>query len=527
MGELNEPASNFRLLQVDFYNILSPMTFIDDSKTSFAQTFEELTPLIEGSREYHDYFLMQQLHGFSSESNPTTFRNLAMSIEGLNETIPLRSIRVRLKEGMNVAWAPNGYGKTYIFDLLDRLKSVNRKAIQERWELNSLRRRRSRKDKEVHELVQHYKMYESNWKVEFNNLNHGKAKGNQILPYHALGLIFDAKEESDTTEEVGLQRFALLIMRPHDTDSIAYIRKIPNIMQEDNHEDALQKNTDKDYPGSKTVGPMWAYTKNQSWIELSKDFDLDRVSPFDFEINLKNTVTIKRHISKAISAFNELEVTYVETPSLSDKAGFSKDDYVNNCITNLTQNQASFLSIVNPELTEDPISPDDLFAMYNDNSLPEPSFLDCLQRIHDELLFYTDSMGIALESYEPIQSQHKINQWMEQIYDNGNFNSSDRGSFDPPFWPSSIEEVISIAECLRDILFTTSNVNNSFRFEIFDKLYKWLEFGRSDVTYLIKMIYELIVVYKIEYLYTKLDEDPLSSSNDEFYILLNQILPDE
>ena len=64
MDELNEPASNFRLLQVDFYNILSPMSSIASTIADEGEELVENEPdfepeiLIEGSQEYQDLSLI-------------------------------------------------------------------------------------------------------------------------------------------------------------------------------------------------------------------------------------------------------------------------------------------------------------------------------------------------------------------------------------------------------------------------------------------------------------------------------------
>ena len=71
MDELNEPASNFRLLQVDFYNILSP-----GNQLSRTDPLLSLDPL------------------------------------------PKKSISISLEDGLQMGWAPNGYGKTFVFSNL-------------------------------------------------------------------------------------------------------------------------------------------------------------------------------------------------------------------------------------------------------------------------------------------------------------------------------------------------------------------------------------------------------------------------
>ena len=98
MDELNEPASNFRLLQVDFYNILSP-----GNQLSRTDPLLSLVPL------------------------------------------PKKSISISLEDGLQMGWAPNGYGKTFVFSNLLGL-------IQDHKEQSNLRRIESLEQKLINNL---------------------------------------------------------------------------------------------------------------------------------------------------------------------------------------------------------------------------------------------------------------------------------------------------------------------------------------------------------------------------------------
>ena len=54
-----------------------------------------------------------ELHGFGKNFDPN--RRLSYLRE---QPIPARSIRISLEDGLQLGWAPNGYGKTFVFEQL-------------------------------------------------------------------------------------------------------------------------------------------------------------------------------------------------------------------------------------------------------------------------------------------------------------------------------------------------------------------------------------------------------------------------
>ena len=103
---------DLELLQIDFYNILgTPNVQGDDEE------------IVKGNyiSKNHENFLSLQLsamlHGFGKDFDPN--RRLSFLQE---HEIPARSIRIPLEDGLQLGWAPNGYGKTFVFEqLLARL----------------------------------------------------------------------------------------------------------------------------------------------------------------------------------------------------------------------------------------------------------------------------------------------------------------------------------------------------------------------------------------------------------------------
>ena len=106
--------NQLRLTQIDFYGILSRRkTKIDNQDQGECDIFP---PMDVDSSKNLDLWLRSQLWGFEIELDEVPL--VQGKIE--NEPIPLRSIRVPIKGGLSSAWAPNGYGKTFIFSHLEK-----------------------------------------------------------------------------------------------------------------------------------------------------------------------------------------------------------------------------------------------------------------------------------------------------------------------------------------------------------------------------------------------------------------------
>ena len=105
--------SEWRLLQLDFYNILAPATTTNVPKR---EVNAEVLPRIEpDSDAFNDLKIRALMHGFDEAMDPNDVAHLLEE-----EPIPLRSMRIPIRGNVSAGWAPNGYGKTYIFDYLER-----------------------------------------------------------------------------------------------------------------------------------------------------------------------------------------------------------------------------------------------------------------------------------------------------------------------------------------------------------------------------------------------------------------------
>ena len=104
--------SEWRLLQLDFYNILAPAVTKVPEKDPDAEPRPRIEP---GDDEYLDLKIRALMHGFDEAVDPNDVSHLLEE-----EPIPLRSMRIPIRRNVSAGWAPNGYGKTYIFDYLHR-----------------------------------------------------------------------------------------------------------------------------------------------------------------------------------------------------------------------------------------------------------------------------------------------------------------------------------------------------------------------------------------------------------------------
>lgn len=103
-----DKIENLEIQQIDFYNILGTSTIHgDDEEVGKGQYI---------SKELDEFLPLQlssELHGFGKDFDPN--RRLSYLRE---QPIPARSIRISLEDGLQLGWAPNGYGKTFVFEQL-------------------------------------------------------------------------------------------------------------------------------------------------------------------------------------------------------------------------------------------------------------------------------------------------------------------------------------------------------------------------------------------------------------------------
>ena len=99
--------------QIDFYGILS------EESTPLPDPAPVPTSIVQlNTPEHLDLDIRSQINGYLNSVE----KNQAREIIG-HEHIPLRSIRVPIAPKLSSAWAPNGYGKTYIFTHMQDLSN--------------------------------------------------------------------------------------------------------------------------------------------------------------------------------------------------------------------------------------------------------------------------------------------------------------------------------------------------------------------------------------------------------------------
>ena len=121
-NEHNE--TRYRLKQVDFYNLLSEQTPYRGLKDAMMsgnwqrKEARKMHALIKNPPEKVDLEIRSRLHGYQLWSD-IQLLDMAPLLDKQGE-VP-RSIQIPLESGFSVAWAPNGYGKTFVFEALASL----------------------------------------------------------------------------------------------------------------------------------------------------------------------------------------------------------------------------------------------------------------------------------------------------------------------------------------------------------------------------------------------------------------------
>ena len=122
-NEHNE--TTYQLKQVDFYNLLSEQTTyrgLQEELMSDSWQRKEVRKMraqLNNLPEKADLQIRSRLHGYQLWSE-IQLLDMAPKLEEQGE-VP-RSIQIPLESGFSVGWAPNGYGKTFVFEALASLK---------------------------------------------------------------------------------------------------------------------------------------------------------------------------------------------------------------------------------------------------------------------------------------------------------------------------------------------------------------------------------------------------------------------
>lgn len=262
------------LTQIDFYGILSRRkTKIDNQDQGESDIFP---PLDVDSSKNLDLWLRSQLWGYEIELEEVSL--VREKIE--NEPIPLRSIRIPIKGGLSSAWAPNGYGKTFIFSHLEKLASIP---------INDGPGLRSDLEEQFSNIDGPFSRLAHGWLEAYSEIKSDYHRNeSDLVPYQALGLTVESDNEIHT-----------VIWLPKSNRF--FLRRVSDA------------NVSSEHAWS---GPSWAYGSSDDWQEVF----LVSGDAVDVEGNLFNEFLLR----DAVSLYCNAEVIYHETPSQSDKSGFEK-----------------------------------------------------------------------------------------------------------------------------------------------------------------------------------------------------------
>ena len=357
-----------KLLQVEFYGILSPKVKAIHAKKG--RELENYPPLMRGTDEYVDLFLRSRLHGYATY-DPNDVR-----AELEEQAIPLKSIRIPLQAGLSAAWAPNGYGKTFIFN---HLQSMSQFSFGDHYAHGWDRFRN-------HYIVAQLELDEEN---RFNPT--------KIVPYHGLGLMVEQGEEkfavivipSAKTESKHVEDFSTN-QTTSASSAFIYVRKIQSADELD----------DDDWTES-----GWAYSRGNKWTEIDDLSD-------DSEAHLFEGHDLKTIANEAIQEFCECSIIYHETPSESEKGRF--EEFLESMKPSIRGSRSTFMKDTyarwsSGELVHVPA------LLKNDNENPA-SFSELLEGLHDELLLLTDSMALHTSTFDLESRIDKFRHYIQHPY---------------------------------------------------------------------------------------------------------------
>ena len=386
MDELNEPASNFRLLQVDFYNILSL-----GKQLSRSEPLKSLDPL------------------------------------------PKKSISISLSDGLQLGWAPNGYGKTFVFSTL-----------------LGLLRRPVRSDQS---LIEGYHSYcehvfqKTNFREDTNEpINPDKR---HLLPFSMLGLKLESHVTKKTYSiaavfQTQIQAHGSLTYEETPT---FFVQLGPNPKDVENDDESENSNPNR----------HWVATSLDSWVSIKKPQE-------------------SKLLEVALEQLLSLRTTYVETPKMSME-NFTKQvqEYAHRFIGfeeyGIRGENDSFLhhtgNFVRPQrfeisgklesgLIEGPLSNHKRSANYFFTKPNE--MLEVLQNSLYEVNDITDALN-------PFDSRNEFDSSLAALH---GLIDGDEELLDHNMIEIHTSEFLQhFARISRDILFTVGDSNNEIRYELF------------------------------------------------------------
>ena len=291
--------------QIDFYGILS------EESTPLPDPAPVPTSIVQlNTPEHLDLDIRSQINGYLNSVE----KNQAREIIG-HEHIPLRSIRVPIVPKLSSAWAPNGYGKTYIFthmqDLSNSFKGF---------------------DSSSESLQDYTSILQQSWTASWLKLYQENVDPvtkeplpTNMVPYHSMGLMFQNEGLSYAMIILFTSNFSfpsgnLSVVNPDFSPQIRICLRPLNTNLESNefdeeHDDFDDKSVNEfefDDDEWNQAEEGWAYLPSIEWIEL----DLGTESG-------NNDVQYQTIAIQALREFVDMSVIYHETPALSERGAFT------------------------------------------------------------------------------------------------------------------------------------------------------------------------------------------------------------
>ena len=315
---------------------------------------ENYPPVERGTDEYDDLWLRSRLHGY------TTYDPNDVRAELEEQAIPLKSIRIPLQTGLSAAWAPNGYGKTFIFN---HLHSMGKHSSSHRY-ANGWDRFRN------HYILAQLELDEEN-----------RSNPTQIVPYHALGLMVEQGDEEYAVLAIPGTPIERLQLEGFLEEGASLSSSHPIFVRKIQSSEKLDMGDDWTESG-------WAYSKGNKWVgiaDLSDDSEENSVNPH-----------LRSIANAAMQEFSEYNVLYHETPSESEKDRF--DGFLESMKPTLQQNRSAFMTDTYARWS----SGEQLRMpkLIKNDDVDATTVIQFLEVLHDELLLLTDSMTLQSIAFE-------------------------------------------------------------------------------------------------------------------------------
>ena len=444
-----ENDETYTLTQIDFYGILSPRAVPEYDRTE-GNTDEMAN---EDEKDHVDHKIQARLHGYPEDVN--TF---GLKGDWASEPVPLRSIRVPLQSGMMMAWAPNGYGKTYMFEhLLSTIPTVYDSGFEG------------------------YLRYVKALKEGLAETRTSAATITTIYPFHAMGL----RLRSSLGKVVDVLLF------------------LPTSQSLESENQGVQFYVSEQAKDAVSASDEWVYRPGRSWT--IGDWDGARYHKKEEPGFLAR---------EALNQWGNINVNYIETPKLG-----SKDDFYLSLVRMIEEplyreKSVHRLTMYDPQLEAGTNPFNGWGGMWKSFDLrlqgvreyfdafelpPEEGLAIeyVLEDICDRMTFFTDSLCIGLVDFEVEQT--RINQLVELF---AAWLPASATHYDNVLTlMDQIMHMRAFQAKFNNLLFTWSDFNREARVKSFDAMLEAVEtlYKSEHENQWLTKLYEMMLVLRLSY----------------------------